>query len=116
MDINSCLFEGTLKDDPYMTYSQNGAAYTKITLVVKRRSDDAYGQWVNFALWNEVAEEAAEHLSKGDRVRVPEAIYSTSKSEKDGKTYHTFKADRIEYQGKENNGETLKIDPSNLPF
>ena len=35
MDINSCLFEGTLKDDPEMTYTQNGTARTKLTLVIE---------------------------------------------------------------------------------
>jgi single-stranded DNA-binding protein len=117
MDINNCLFEGTVKDDPYMQYTKNGTAWTRLTLVIKRNEDDSYGQWVNFSLWNEVAEEAAEHLSQGDRVKIPEAVYSTRKSDKeDGATYHTFTSDRIEYQGKENNGETQEINQANLPF
>ena len=67
MDINSCLFEGTLKDAPEMTYTQNGTARTKLTLVIE---EGKRNQWIPIVLWAEVAEEAAEFLAANQRLRV----------------------------------------------
>ncbi len=117
MDINNCLFEGLIKDDPEMTYTQNGTARTKLTLVI---DEGKRSQWIPIVLWDEVAEEAAEHLSKGSRLRVPEARFTSWSfdDQKTGEKVHVkeFTSDRIEYQGKENNGDHSKVDPDNLPF
>ena len=117
MDINSCLFQGTLKDDPEMTYTQNGTARTKLTLVIE---EGKRSQWIPIVLWAEVAEEAAEFLAANQRLRVPDARF-TSWSFDDQKTgekiqVKEFTSERIEYQGKEANGSSQKIDPDNLPF
>ncbi|MGC4174316.1 single-stranded DNA-binding protein [Demequina sp.] len=71
--------EGNLTDDLSLSFAQNekSTAYARGRLVENHRQKNAAGDWedkrgigYNFTLFGKIAENAAESLSKGDRVIV----------------------------------------------
>ena len=68
---------GNLTDDPELKFTPNGAPVAQWTVAVNERFKDGSGQWqdgptsyVRCVAWRDLAEHAAESLSKGDRVIV----------------------------------------------
>lgn len=85
---------GNLTDDPELRFLPSGAAMAKFTIAsTPRFMDKASGEWkdgealfVNCTAWRELAENAAESLSKGARVivagRLRQSRWETPEGEK----------------------------------
>jgi single-strand DNA-binding protein len=77
MADNSVTIVGNVTDDPELRFTPNGAAVANFTVAVNRRFKGQSGQWEDkldgffrCSCWRDMAENAAESLSKGTRVVV----------------------------------------------
>lgn len=64
----SCVFEARVSRDPELRYTREGKAVCNVGVGVP----DGKGgvEWVRVALWEQLAEEMAERLGRGDQVYV----------------------------------------------
>lgn len=75
-ESNFITFIGNLTDDPELRFTQGGAPVASFRVASNRRFNDRSGNqqeettFLNVNAWRELAENAAESLSKGDRVIV----------------------------------------------
>lgn len=88
--VNTVQLIGRMGADPDMRYTASGTPVTQIRLAVNRRprQDDQGNQaqevdWFTCILWQRLAETAAAHLHKGDRVYVSGRMQSRT-YERDG--------------------------------
>jgi single-strand DNA-binding protein len=85
-------FTGNLAFDPEISFTPNGNAVTKFTVVTKeRRFDKASGGWTDgeasfwdVETWRDQAQEAYEKLRKGDTVFVAGKMFKEQYESKDG--------------------------------
>lgn len=96
--VNQIQLIGRLGQDPDMRYTPSGTPVTQIRLAVNRRprTDEQGNQvqetdWFPCILWQKLAEVAAEHLHKGDRVYVSGRMQSRS-YERDGQKHTVWEA------------------------
>lgn len=89
--------EFRLVDDPELRFTPSGKAVVEVRLVASKRKKDGDDWvddktcWINAVAWQEVAENIAESLSKGDLVEVRGALYTESWEDKDGNKRSTMK-------------------------
>jgi single-strand DNA-binding protein len=102
-ESNFITFIGNLTDDPELRFTQNGAAVATLRVASNRRFNDRSGNqqeettYLNVNCWRELAENAAESLSKGDRVIVIGRVRVRSYENREGQTVWTteIEADEI---------------------
>ena len=77
MSKGSISIEGNLTKDPELRYTQSGSAVASFTVAENHFKKDQQGQWVqagtsfyDCSVWNRLAENVAESLSKGMSVVV----------------------------------------------
>ncbi|MGI8446962.1 MAG: single-stranded DNA-binding protein [Streptosporangiaceae bacterium] len=82
---------GNLTGDPELRYTPSGAPVAQFTVASNERYKDGAGQWqdgptsfVRCNAWRELAEHAAESLSKGDRVIVSGTMRQRDYQAQDG--------------------------------
>lgn len=74
--MNKAILIGNLGRDPEMNYTTNGAAVTKFSIAVNRRTKGQDGEWgtetdwFNIVAWSNLAETCAKYLTKGSKVCV----------------------------------------------
>jgi single-strand DNA-binding protein len=91
-------FTGNLAGDPEISFTPNGNAVTKLTVVTKeRRFDKTSGGWQDgeasfwdVETWRDQAQEAYEKLRKGDTVFVAGKMFKEA-YEKDGQKRYAVK-------------------------
>lgn len=83
---------GRLTSDPDLKFTQSGKAVANLTIAVNHRKKDQQGNYqdsgatfLRVSLWEHQAEQAAEHLRKGQLVQARGRI-ETRQYEKDGET------------------------------
>jgi single-strand DNA-binding protein len=88
---NQVTIVGNLTDDPELRYTPNGAAVAKFRVAVSPRYKDESGQWRDgetsfFAVncWRQLAENAAESLTRGTRVVVTGRLKQRSWENQEG--------------------------------
>jgi len=75
-NINNITILGNLTKDPELKFTQNGNSVASFGLAVNRKWKDLTGEWneevtfISVTVWNNLAENCAESLKKGDRVLV----------------------------------------------
>src|SRR5690349_1562227 len=75
-DLNKVIITGNLGHDPEMVFTSNGNALVRLNLGSHRKVRQADGsyqektQWSRVVLWNQLAEIAAEYLTKGAKVMI----------------------------------------------
>ena len=81
---------GRLGADPEMRYTPAGAAYTKFSVAVDRKWNDAQGQaqqetvWYRITAWSKLAEICHQYLNKGRLVLVEgDRLYVSPYTNKD---------------------------------
>lgn len=102
-ESNFITFIGNLTDDPELRFTQGGAPVTTFRIASNRRFNDRSGAqqeettYMNVNCWRDLAENAAESLSKGDRVLVIGRIRVRSYENREGQTVWTteIEADEI---------------------
>lgn len=65
------VISGTLGRRPELQVTQNGKAYTRMSVAVDRwdsREKKKVTQWYNVTVWNELAERCDRYLDKGSKV------------------------------------------------
>jgi len=102
-ESNFITFIGNLTDDPELRFTQGGAPVTTFRIASNRRFNDRSGAqqeettFMNVNCWRDLAENAAESLSKGDRVLVIGRVRVRSYENREGQTVWTteIEADEI---------------------
>jgi single-strand DNA-binding protein len=90
MPINSVTLIGNLVEDPELRFTPSGVAMAKLRFAVNRRWQDRNGDWqedTSFfggTVWREMAESAAESLTKGTRVIVTGSLEQRSWETQEG--------------------------------
>lgn len=89
---------GRLTADPEMRFTNGGKALAQFTVVTSRRYKDAQGQWQekNTSFWDctafdQLAENIAEHFTKGGLVIVWGEMYQEKWVNKDGENRTSWK-------------------------
>ncbi len=91
-ESNYVTFIGNLTEDPELRFTQSGAAVCTIRLASNRRWTDKGGNeqeettYLNVNMWRELAENAAETFSKGDRAIAIGKLKVRSYENRDGQT------------------------------
>jgi single-strand DNA-binding protein len=91
-ESNFITFIGNLTDDPELRFTGGGAAVATLRVASNRRFNDRSGQqqeettYLNVNCWRDLAENAAESLSKGDRVVVIGRVRVRSYDNQQGQT------------------------------
>lgn len=102
-ESNIINFIGNLTDDPDLRFTQGGAPVASFRVASNRRFTDRAGNqqeettFLNVNCWRDLAENAAESLSKGDRVVVIGRVRVRSYENREGQTVWTteIEADEI---------------------
>jgi len=102
-ESNIISFIGNLTDDPDLRFTQGGAPVASFRVASNRRFTDRSGNqqeettFLNVNCWRDLAENAAESLSKGDRVIVIGRVRVRSYENREGQTVWTteIEADEI---------------------
>jgi single-strand DNA-binding protein len=102
-ESNFITFIGNLTDDPDLRFTQSGAPVASFRVASNRRYTDRSGNqqeettFLNVNAWRDLAENAAESLSKGDRVIVIGRVRVRSYENREGQTVWTteIEADEI---------------------
>lgn len=91
-ESNFVTFVGNLTDDPDLRFTGSGAAVATLRVASNRRWTGRDGQqqeettYLNVNCWRDLAENAAESLSKGDRVIVIGRLRVRSYENQQGQT------------------------------
>lgn len=91
-ESNFITFIGNLTEDPELRYTQGGAPVASLRVASNRRFTDRSGNqqeettFLNVNAWRDLAENAAESLSKGDRVVVIGRLRVRSYENQQGQT------------------------------
>lgn len=104
MPLPTVTIVGNLTADPELKFTQSGTAVAKLRIATQDRKRDADGNWtdgdptfLDVTAWRQAAENAAESLSKGDRVviigRQRQRSYQTREGE--NRTVYEVEADEI---------------------
>jgi single-strand DNA-binding protein len=102
-ESNFITFIGNLTDDPDLRFTGGGAPVASFRVASNRRFTDRSGNqqeettFMNVNCWRDLAENAAESLSKGDRVIVIGRVRVRSYENREGQTVWTteIEADEI---------------------
>ncbi len=92
-NFNNVFLLGNLTRDPELRYTEEGKPFVDIGLAVNRKWINGQGEqkssvdYMNITGWNQLAENCANNLKKGDRVMVAARV-KYKQNEKDGKKYN----------------------------
>jgi single-strand DNA-binding protein len=98
--MNYVIVVGNLGRDPELAFSSSGKAVCKMSVGSKERGRDGQEDvttWHNVVAFNELAENTAASLSKGDRVIVIGRVRKNKFEKKDGTTGYSeeVRADEV---------------------
>jgi len=88
--LNKIQLIGNLGKDPEMSYTEAGAAVTKLSLAVNRRYKDQEGErreettWFNVTAFKQLAELMNTYLHKGSKVYIEGRMTSRKYTDKEG--------------------------------
>ncbi|RME86736.1 MAG: single-stranded DNA-binding protein [Zetaproteobacteria bacterium] len=88
--INKVILIGNLGQDPELRYTQDGTPVCNVRIATTERFKNRQGEmqerteWHNVVFWGRLAEIAAEHLKKGDRVYVEGRLQSRTWQDNQG--------------------------------
>ena len=91
-ESNFITFIGNLTDDPDLRFTQGGAPVASFRVASNRRYTDRSGNqqeettFLNVNAWRDLAENAAESLTKGDRVVVIGRVRVRNYENREGQT------------------------------
>ncbi len=92
--VNNIYLLGNLTRDPEIKYTNEGVAITEMGLAVNKKWIDKSGKefetvdFFNVSTWNNLAENCAATLKKGDRILVSGHLNLRSWENKEGKRYN----------------------------
>lgn len=125
--MNITVLTGNITKDLELRQTQGGKAWTKFTLAVSRRYDDA--DFIDCTAWGKTAENMVKYLGKGSKIMLTGRI-QTGSYEKDGRKIYTTEvvASNVEFLNNRKGGEQSpeddqadfsvpeEIDDGELPF
>ena len=101
--MNKVFLSGNLTRDPEVRYTQNGKAYAKMGIAVRRQfsKDKDAVDFFNMTAWDKIAEFCGKYLLKGSRVLVEGRLQTSSYENKDGVKVNSVDVivDNIEFAG-----------------
>ena len=95
MSLNKIMVIGNVGRDPDMRYTPSGNAVTSFTLATRRRYTTSAGEqreeteWFRVTVWNRLAEQCNQYVTKGRRVYAEGRLKSDSWTGNDGQTRFT---------------------------
>lgn len=141
--MNRTILVGRLTKDPDLRYSQSGTAVCNFTLAINRTFKNANNEYesdfINIVIFRKQAENAANYLKKGSLAGVDGRIQTRSYENNQGQRVYVTEvvADNVQFLDSKksdkpknqreaaerlyndpfkNDGQTIDIDDSNLPF
>lgn len=90
---NTITIDGTLGRDPELSYAASGVALCKFSVANNRRWKDRNDEWqekttwFNITVFNDLGENVAQSLTKGDRVIVVGRMEDNSWTDDEGKVH-----------------------------
>ncbi len=124
-NLNQIFLLGNLTRDPDLKYSNEGVAISEMGLAVNKRWKDANGNengsvdYFNITAWNNLAENCAVSLKKGDRVIVAGHLNLRSWENKEGKKFNILNINAdvvalsLEFNGKNLNTKNVNKSKNN---
>lgn len=109
--MNKVIITGNLTKTPDVRFTQNGTAYTRITVAVKRPfAKNNETDFLDVVIWDKQAEFCGKYFSKGSRILIEGRIQTSNYTDKNGvKQYRTeIVAHNIEFAGGKNQSQTHK--------
>ncbi|MCH8866513.1 MAG: single-stranded DNA-binding protein [Proteobacteria bacterium] len=120
--INKVILIGNLGGDPETRYMPNGSAVTNITVATNESWKDKQTgeqkdrtEWHKVAMFNRLAEVAAEYLRKGSQVYIEGKLRTRKWQDRDGNDRYTTEiiADEMQMLGGRSGGSApMGADPS----
>jgi len=119
-NINQTYILGNLTRDPELKYTNEGMAIAEMGIAINKRWRDSSGEenntvdYFNVTAWNNLAENCAANLKKGDRVILGGHLNLRTWENKEGKKYNivNITADivalSLEFSDKSINSATAK--------
>ena len=101
--MNRVFLSGNLTRDPEVRYTQNGKAFARMGIAVRRQfsKDKDAVDFFNLTAWEKTAEFCGRYLTKGSRILVEGRLQTSSYENKDGVKVNAVDvvADNIEFAG-----------------
>ena len=101
--MNKVFLSGNMTRDPEVRYTQNGKAYARMGVAVRRQfsKDKDAVDFFNLVAWEKTAEFCGRYMTKGTRVLVEGQLRTNSYENKDGVKINTVDVwvDNIEFAG-----------------
>lgn len=124
--MNITVLTGNITKDLELRQTKSGKAWTKFTLAVSRRDDDA--DFIDCTAWGKTAENMVKYLGKGSKIMLTGRI-QTGSYERDGRKIYTTEvvASSVEFLNSRKGGEQAQeddavfaapeeVDDDDLPF
>lgn len=107
--MNITVLTGNITKDLELRQTQSGKAWTKFTLAVSRRDDDA--DFIDCMAWGKTAENMVKYLGKGSKIMLTGRI-QTGSYERDGRKIYTTEvvASSVEFLNSRKGGEQAQED------
>lgn len=101
--MNRVFLSGNLTRDPEVRYTQNGKAFARMGIAVRRQfsKDKDAVDFFNLVAWEKTAEFCGKYMTKGSRVLVEGRLQTSSYENRDGVKVNAVDivVDNIEFAG-----------------
>lgn len=100
-DLNHCCFIGRVTKDVDLNYTKSGVPFAKFSIAVNRKRKDREDvSFLNIVIWNKIAENLSQYLTKGKQVCVScEAVQNRWEGESGSQSRIEFTAYSIQLLG-----------------
>jgi single-strand DNA-binding protein len=110
--LNTIVLIGRLATDPELRYTPSGVAVTTFRLAVQRPGKDAETDFIDIVAWRQLAEFAANYLTKGRLVAVDGRLQIRSWVAQDGTRRRSAEVITNELRGLDWPREQSKAEPT----
>ena len=112
--VNNFTLTGNLAQVPEVRKTQNGKAYSFVTIAVNGMNKDK-ADFISFIIWDKLAENVVKYCSKGDCISVHGYIQSIKKNEQ---TQLQLTADAVTFlhKAQKKSAEPQKVEPETDTF
>jgi single-strand DNA-binding protein len=96
MSFNKIIIVGNLGRDPELRYTAQGTPVCNVSVASSTKRKDKNGEmqeyttWFRLSLWNRLAENCSQYLSKGDQAYFEGELTVSEYIDRDGKDRHSL--------------------------
>ena len=107
--MNKIFLTGNLTKKPELRYTQNGSAFSKMSIAVNRTfSKTQATDFFDLTAWDKLAEFCDRYLDKGSRILVEGQLRNTNYTDKNGVKHYScdIAVENIEFAGSKSKGSS----------